>query len=288
MRVLDLFSGIGGFSLGLERAGMETVAFCEKEDYPVTILNKHWPDVPVFRDVRKLDGRQFNGTADLVCGGVPCQPFSVAGKQKGQADDRHLWPDMLRIINECQPTWVIVENVVGFIKLALDDVCLDLENQGFATQSFIIPACAVGGLHKRERVWVVSYAEHNGLPAATQCRSEQEAVCRTPQGSNEAEQFTGICPASDVADPERAGLEGLAGPAKGQKGRAQSTRPTSEENISRNGQPIREPVEPAICYRADGVSRGLARDRINRLKALGNAVVPQIPELIGRAIMSVT
>ena len=122
MKVLDLFSGIGGFSLGLERAGFETVAFCELEDYPVSILNKHWPDVPVHRDIRKLDGKQYRGTVRLVCGGFPCQPFSVAGKQAGEEDDRHLWPEMLRIIKEVQPEYVIGENVAGFISMALDDV----------------------------------------------------------------------------------------------------------------------------------------------------------------------
>lgn len=162
LKVLDLFSGIGGFSLGLERAGMETIAFCEIEDYPVKILNKHWPDVPVFRDVRKLNKEvllnEVSVLPDIIVGGFPCQPFSVAGKQRGKEDDRHLWPEFFRLIKEIKPRWVIGENVAGFVTMALDDVLHDLESEGYETQSFIIPASAVGGIHKRERVWIVAHS----------------------------------------------------------------------------------------------------------------------------------
>ncbi len=126
MKVLDLFSGIGGFSLGLERAGMETVAFCEIEEYPRKILAKHWPDVPIYDDVRELNYERLksdgNTDIDVLCGGFPCQPFSVAGKQRGKEDDRHLWPEMFRLLQETRPTWLIGENVAGFITMALDDV----------------------------------------------------------------------------------------------------------------------------------------------------------------------
>ncbi len=165
MKVLDLFSGIGGFSLGLERAGFETIAFCELEDYPVSILNKHWPNVPVHRDIRKLDGRQYRGTARLVCGGFPCQPFSVAGKQAGEEDDRHLWPEMFRIIREVRPDYVIGENVAGFIAMALDDVLFDLESEGYRCEVFVLPACAVGAVHRRDRVWIVAHTNGRGWDA---------------------------------------------------------------------------------------------------------------------------
>ena len=162
MRVLDLFSGIGGFSLGLERAGMQTVAFCEIEPYCRKILRKHWPYVPIHDDIRNLDGSQYRGTIDLICGGYPCQPFSVAGKQKGQQDNRHLWPSMLEIIQTCRPRWVIAENVTGHVRLGLDKVLFDLEASGYTSQPIIIPACAVNAPHRRDRVWVLGYTEHDG------------------------------------------------------------------------------------------------------------------------------
>ena len=133
--VLDLFSGIGGFSLGLTRAGMRTIAFCEIEEYPRSILRKHWPDVPIFEDVRNLHAEDLPEAVDLICGGYPCQPFSLAGKRKGKDDDRHLWPEVVRIIRELdattgKPTWGIFENVNGHVSMGLDQVLSDLENVG--------------------------------------------------------------------------------------------------------------------------------------------------------------
>src|SRR5210317_1274476 len=161
MKVLDLFSGIGGFSLGLEWAGMETIAMCEKDKFCRQVLAKHWPDITIHEDIRKLDGREYKNAIDVVCGGFPCQPFSVAGKQLGKEDDRHLWPEMLRVIKESAPAWVIGENVSGFVSMALDDVCLDLEAEGYEVQSFVIPACAVEAHHKRDRCWIVAYSDEN-------------------------------------------------------------------------------------------------------------------------------
>lgn len=226
---------------------METVAFCEIEDYPVSILKKHWPNVPIHRDIKRLDGTQYQGKIDLVCGGFPCQPFSVAGKQKGKEDDRHLWPEMLRIIKESKPTWVVCENVVGFIKMALDDVLFDLEAEGYTTQSFIIPACAVEANHRRDRVWIIAYAEHNGLSPATIKGSQQKVIRGTPERQDKTIELEGIRLTRNVAKGE--------------------------------WRAVKQPTQPAVCHRDDGVP-----DRVARLKALGNAVVPQIPEMIGRAI----
>ena len=161
LRVLDLFAGIGGFSLGLEMTGgFETVAFCEIEKYPQEILKKNFPDVPIYEDVRSLTAdrliRDGVGRIDVITGGYPCQPFSVAGQQKGEADDRHLWPFMLKIIAQVRPSWVICENVSGHIALGLDQVLFDLENEGYATRTFIIPACAVDAPHRRDRLWIVA------------------------------------------------------------------------------------------------------------------------------------
>ena len=156
LRVLDLFSGIGGFSLGLERTGgFETVAFCEIEEFPRKVLAKHWPGVPIHSDIRQLKGTEI-GSVDVVCGGYPCQPFSVAGQRQGQADDRHLWPEMYRLVDELRPAWVVGENVAGHISMGLDDVLSDLEAIGYTCRTFIIPACAVDAQHRRDRCWIVA------------------------------------------------------------------------------------------------------------------------------------
>ena len=158
IKILDVCSGIGGFSLGLEATGgFDTVAFCEYDEFCRKVLNKHWPDVPIYKDLKEIGNEptRLIQEFDLICGGVPCQPFSVAGKKKGKEDDRHLWPYMFKIIKHKKPTWVIVENVGGFVNVALDDVCLNLETEGYATQSFIIPACGVSAPHKRDRVWIL-------------------------------------------------------------------------------------------------------------------------------------
>ena len=353
MKVLDLFSGIGGFSLGLERAGMETVAFCEIEDYPRKILKKHWPDVPIYKDVRELDGKKYRNSVDVVCGGFPCQPFSVAGKQRGIEDDRHLWPEMLRIIKEVRPTWVIGENVAGFIRMALDDVLLDLETEGYTTQSFVIPACAVGGVHRRDRVWIVAYRESESgygcgvdreisepqAPKSGNSDSEKfssDSIMRTdcakqgqkgekgsvqserreegltgrinragPNGevfqkdSNDANTESKCSNGGESCQHERqaiqseAGAEGSSNDADTNNERLQGAstpRHTESEGTETVEQPARFrnpkfrplglPTESPVRHRDDGFS-----DNVARLKALGNAVVPQIPELIGRAII---
>jgi len=230
MKVLDLFSGIGGFSLGLERAGFETVAFCEIEDSPRQILANHWPGVPIYDDVRKLTGNRLAAdgiTADVICGGFPCQPWSLVGKRRGTQDDRHLWPEYYRLIRELKPRWIIGENVYGFIDMGLDQALSDLESEGYTAEAFVIPACALRFDHRRDRVWIIAYADSTRL-----------------QGWNE-------------------------------------TLLSKWEAAARHIGPLpwRE-TSSRICRKSDGISKGM-----DRLKALGNAVVPQIPELIGRAIM---
>lgn len=241
MKVLDLFSGIGGFSLGLERAGHKTVAFCEIEDFPRSVLLKHWPDVPVYTDVKKLTREQLKKdgieTVELICGGFPCQPYSIAGNRRGQKDDRNLWPEMFRLIKEIEPLIVIGENVTGFISLALDDMLYDLESEGFTCQTFNISACCVGGLHRRERVWVIAYANDKRLQRHS-ITGGNESVKEKPINK----QFTGCSRSSAF-------------------------------------RPIEPPTQSAVRHRTDGIPANVAK-----LKALGNAVVPQIPEIIGRAI----
>jgi len=158
MRMLDLFSGIGGFSLAASWVWgdeLEIVGFVEIDKFCQKVLKKHWPDVPIYEDIKELDGTQFK-SVDLITGGFPCQPFSVAGKRKGKEDDRYLWPEMFRVIQEIKPHWVISENVIGIINMELDKVLSDLESEGYETETFIIPACGVDAPHRRNRVWIVA------------------------------------------------------------------------------------------------------------------------------------
>ncbi len=273
-KVLDLFSGIGGFSLGLERAGMETVAFCEVDPFCQKVLRKHWPDVPIYDDVRTID---YDGSVDVVCGGFPCQPFSVAGKRRGEKDDRHLWPSMLRLIKKHRPSWVIGENVAGIINMALDDVLADLEDAGYTTQAFIIPACAVNAPHRRDRVWILGHSEHNGQPATKKQGSLAQADDDGSQGKDKDSQPAR--PAGtrqDVPNPNDQRRERVT---QGQDEGQPPEQPVRGDTQGQGGWYL---PTSRICRGNDGIP-----DRTHRLRALGNAVVPQIPEIIGKAIMEI-
>jgi len=241
MKVLDLFSGIGGFSLGLEKVGFETVAFCEIEPYCRGVLAKHWPDTPIYGDVKQLTGEQLRADGivpSVIVGGYPCQPFSVAGRQRGAEDDRHLWPEVRRLVAEIRPTWCIFENVAGHIRLGLDEVLSDLEAEDYSARPFVIPACGVDAPHRRPRVYIVS-------------KNVADASSQRPQGRTE-QQVYGV---GDLSQQfERSGTD------------------------FGNGWP----TEPDVGRVANGVPA-----RSHRIKALGNAVVPQIPEVIGRTIIQV-
>lgn len=174
VRALDLFSGLGGFSLGLERAGMETVAFCEIDPFCRKVLRKHWPEVPIYDDVHEVCREQLENAGitpiDVVCGGFPCQPFSTAsaGKRYGESHDSYLWPEMLRIIDELRPRCVIGENVVGIGSMALDTVVSGLEGINYSVAPpLVIPACAVGFNHRRDRYWFLAHADGSCEPSRT-------------------------------------------------------------------------------------------------------------------------
>ena len=321
IRTLDLFSGIGGFSLGLERAGpFRTVAFCEQDAYAQRVLRKHWPEVPIYDDVRTIDTDGL-GRIDLICGGFPCQPWSVAGQQRGAEDDRDLWPAMVALVEELRPNWLIGENVRGFVNepLGLQRSLSDLARIGYSAVPFIIPACAVDAPHRRDRVWIIAnaaqlqrngsgeYSEQSGRqvpqlrkrsgeePVADADNADRRRGAQRRQSGNGESALHGEVGAT-VADATSEGLEGrqkpettrqpLAVPASSGKHRedVSDTRrgcgkgPRSE--FSGKSAPIRWLPEPDAGRVAHGVP-----SRVDRLKCLGNAVVPQVVEQIGRAIL---
>lgn len=174
---LDLFSGIGGFALATEKVWPEVEhVFCEIDPFCQQVLKKHWPKSKIYGDIRTVTNanhrgsakqkkssagnKQRSGNIDLLTGGFPCQPFSQAGQQRGKDDERYLWPEMLRVIQEFRPTWIIGENVAGIVNMALEQVCSDLEGQGYEVQPFIIPACAIGAPHRRDRVWIIGHSQN--------------------------------------------------------------------------------------------------------------------------------
>lgn len=170
MRVLthlSLFSGIGGLDLAAEWAGFCTVGQCEWGDYQTKVLEKHWPDVPRWRDIRSLTKECFfertgQQTVDIISGGFPCQPFSTAGLRRGKDDDRFLWPEMLRVIGAIRPAWIIGENVAGIGSMVLDDILADLENEGYSTRAIMVPAAGVGAPHRRDRFAILAHANSGG------------------------------------------------------------------------------------------------------------------------------
>jgi DNA (cytosine-5)-methyltransferase 1 len=275
MKVLDLFSGIGGFSLGLERAGMETVAFCEFDKNCQKVLKKHWPDTPIYNDVRTLNGTNLHKAVDVICGGFPCQDISFAGKGAGLAGERSgLWWEFHRLIKEIQPSWVIAENVSALRSRGLDEVLRSLFEIGYDAEWYCIPASAIGAPHRRDRIWIVAYPN-----ASRRGKSYETLERESPKQS-----YSGCFqPSSSVSDSDQPRLErwlqdGIAnsqGWEKSSDGCA--TKCGSQWRRGRNSEWT---FEPSVGRVADGFS-----GRVDSIKQLGNAVVPQIPELIGRAIM---
>lgn len=296
MKFVSLFAGIGGFDLGLERAGMECVGQVEINEFCQAVLAKHWPHVKRIGDIRNVHGDEF-GTVDLICGGFPCQPFSTAGKRRGEEDNRFLWPEMVRVIATIRPAWIIGENVAGIINMALDKVHSDLESIGYTVQSFIIPACALNAPHRRDRVWIVANRNGGSRSAEPWQQQEERAALVDPgcagnvadtsgSGLQRREQRGASCestgPSRSVAEfcedvPNSSGLRW--GERNTNAGRS-SARTGEQEEWIRLADNSWWSVEPELGRVAHGIP-----NRSHRLKALGNAVVPQVVEAIGRAII---
>ena len=241
MKVLDLFSGIGGFSLGLERAGMQTVAFCEIEPFPRAVLKKHWPEVPCYEDVRTLTADRLAadgiGKIDVICGGFPCQDVSNAGTRSGLEGARSgLWSEIVRLVRDIRPRYVLVENVSALLSRGFGRVVGDLAALGYDAEWHCIPASYLGAEHNRDRVWIIAYPMRQGLSMGSEA------------GANESN-------AADLKERFRFAFG------------------TEVKGLERCGK-----------SRWGGNVHGIPA-RMDRIKALGNAVVPQIPEMIGRAIM---
>jgi len=250
LKVLDLFSGIGGFALGLDSTGFfETVKFVEMDKYCQKVLQKNFPNIPIEEDIKNVKGKEYE--ADVITGGFPCQPFSVAGKQKGTNDNRYLWPEMFRLIREIKPEFVIGENVQGLINLqngvVLRQVQDQLESEGFEVQCFLIPASGIGAWHQRYRVWIVGHSQHNGLLAAEKrCRDEKDygGSQKRENKTVEPKRTSGSRDNEDVSNSKGERLQGWR--------REESNRDTKRlrQNSKRNGDKIWSESE-----RCSGISR---------------------------------
>ena len=236
MRHGSLFSGIGGFDLAAEWMGWENIFQVEWDDYCQKVLTKNFPNVKRYGDIKEFKGER--GSVDILSGGFPCQPFSHAGKRQGEADDRYLWPEYLRVIREIQPTYVVGENVAGLTSMddgeALDGILFDLESEGYETEQFIIPACSVGTIHERQRIWVIAYSNGGRLQTVIQRFRKNEQLYKvTPIGVN------------TLTHIKRMPIERSCGELR----------------------------------KGDGVSNWM-----DRIKGLGNAIVPQVAYEIFKAI----
>ena len=286
MNHASLFSGIGGFDLAAEWMGWTNVFNCEWEEFPRQVLKHHFPNAIQHGDIKELDATAYAGRVDILTGGFPCQPYSLAGKRKGKEDERHLWPEMLRVIRECTPRYVVGENVRGLVGwnggLVFEEVCADLEACGYAVQPFLLPACGVGAPHRRDRIWFVAYSNKHGT-VRTSRRYESESREERIQERHEVQQPDESDSFRDASDTQVPGGKGqcLEGPGQVQfDGRGGKNMETSWENF-----PTVHPVcggDDGLPTQLDGLS--FSKWRRESIKAYGNAIVPQVAFQIFKAI----
>lgn len=300
----SLFSGIGGFDLAAEWVGWTNLFNCEIDGFCRKILKYHFPNAIQYGDIKNTDFRKWRGSVNVLSGGFPCQPFSVAGNRKGTADDRYLWPEMLRAIREILPCWVVGENVRGFVSwsegLVFETVCSDLEAAGYRVQAFIVPACSVGAPHRRDRVWIVAYHNDTGNQevrkegnilypyqhAADPCghrfwkrENESKSIGRSRESS-----FSGNgCENGALADTKSPGLQERTIRQKKRQFAGSDSPDVRERDFSNF------PSQPPVCSGDDGVSSRLDSIsfpawRRQSVKAYGNAIVPQVALRIFKTI----
>lgn len=261
----SLFAGIGGFDLGLERAGMECRWQVEIDPFCQKVLQKHWPNVKKYGDIKDVKSNDLE-PVDVICGGFPCQPYSKAGKQRGENDDRALWKSMFQIIEEKMPDWIIGENVDGIIDMALEGVLADLASENYQAQAFIIPAVSLNASHRRDRVWIIAHSNGNGYKQREQNNSKKY-------------HFKGLSKVTPHSNGVRLQI------------RQREKNSSSWENLENGPFGLSldrtwAEISAAQGDRGDdGIPGGV--DRRRRVKALGNSVVPQIPEIIGKYILKV-
>ena len=282
IKILDLFSGIGGFSLGFHNASerFETTAFVECDKFCQKVLKKNFPGIPIYEDVKEFKPNEENIKPQIITAGVPCQPFSQAGLQRGKDDDRNLWPETLRIIKESRPTWFIGENVPGIVKLYLDTILKDLESENYATRCFNIPAVSVGLQHQRKRIFFVAYSNEGHAQAG---RKRQRGIRKESEGER----------ISSDASSLRETLSNTSGFRLSPKKRDEEL---ERKRFSfKNNERGRSEGEHAtkswwetqsdILRGIDGISASMDENHNKRIMSLGNSLVPQIPYLIGLSII---
>jgi DNA (cytosine-5)-methyltransferase 1 len=289
MKHLGLFEGIGGFSLAARWAGWQTVAWCEWNDFGQKILAYHFPNAEKHGDITKSDFTKYRGKVDIITGGFPCQPFSVAGKRLGTDDERHLWPEMLRAIREVQPRWVVGENVSGIVNwnggMVFEQVHIDLENEGYEVQAFVLPASGVNAPHRRDRVWFVAHKNtvRNGRP--NNKREEKSSI----------RQFRDVSAGDNERICTNNGEVGNAHNANGPIEQSEHVKQQDEREPFGSNRRIMArkwgnfPNQPPICGGNDGLPAELdgitvSKWRTETVKAYGNAIVPQVAYQIFKSI----
>jgi len=300
---LDLMSGIGGFALAAKMVGgIKTVGFCELDPWARKVLLKNFPGVPIHDDVRTLNCKEYE-KIDLITAGYPCQPFSIAGKREGAKDDRHLWPHLLTIVARARPRMLLCENVAGHVSLGLDQVLFDLAREGYSATPVVIPACAVGADHRRDRVWIMGYSKHAGSLTATVEAIFDQACDNRKEGPFQAWQSPGTGRPGDDGDvahansiDRRSGARRQNRAKTGNSGEAASNPNGQHENHAGYGagEILGERSETPFLLRSEAdwiaesgmgrVAHGIPK-RVDRLRGLGNAIVPQVAAEILRCMI---
>ena len=288
----SLFSGIGGFDLAAEWMGWENRFHCEWNEFGQKVLKHYWPKAKSYGDIKEADFTEWRGLIDVVSGGFPCQPYSLAGKRKGKEDDRHLWPEMLRAIREIQPRWVVGENVFGLVNwsggLVFHEVQADLEAAGYEVWPYVLPACAKNAPHRRDRVWFVAHSGSDGHSQEAGF-GKNSAAPRTHKSKEKKRERVWDDAYGNDEKKSFANSTGIGQPESGELLKQFSSEAFGNRKASWSFNDGRWPTQSPICSGNDGVSPELDGITVSKhieesLMAYGNAVVPQVVYEIFKAI----